>query len=498
MATLEEKLCPVCFREAMEGGKCQNCGYVSDEASVGKNYLRSFSILNTKYLLGKSLGQGGFGITYLAKNMLNGSRCCIKEYFPSNLIQGRMPDGTVALTGEENRCEFEDGKQRFIEEARTLQELRGNVAVVDIQDFFEENGTAYFVMELIEGCNLRTFKKEHNEEQTFKMALQMLLLIGSALAEVHRFGMIHGDISPENILITQNGEIKLIDFGAARSFRQSSAKQGRKIYLKPNYAPYEQYTLKPCQGPWTDIYALASTFYFIVSGQKMLDALSRAKGGAYLPLWKLAPAVSKPLSDVMDHALAFDYHDRYRSMMGFLSALEQVVQPEEYDIDLGALMPKSRASGTAVVRPKTAAVHDDSEKVCSVEEQDVQEPRGLAAFFHPKKRKMAYLELTIDYRETAGCFSKRRWLLEPNCTIKIGRSATSDVMMPANNRISRNHCEIFYNEKRKDFTIRDLSKFGSFLSSGEPMEKGKQYTLRDGDSFYVLSPEYTFKVVIEA
>ena len=469
MATLEEKLCPVCFREAMEGGKCQNCGYVSDEASVGKNYLRSFSILNTKYLLGKSLGQGGFGITYLAKNMLNGSRCCIKEYFPSNLIQGRMPDGTVALTGEENRCEFEDGKQRFIEEARTLQELRGNVSVVDIQDFFEENGTAYFVMELIEGCNLRTFKKEHNEEQTFKMALQMLLLIGSALAEVHRFGMIHGDISPENILITQNGEIKLIDFGAARSFRQSSAKQGRKIYLKPNYAPYEQYTLKPCQGPWTDIYALASTFYFIVSGQKMLDALSRAKGGAYLPLWKLAPAVSKPLSDVMDHALAFDYHDRYRSMMDFLSALEQIVQPEEYDIDLGALMPKSRASGTAVVRPKTAAVHDDSEKVCSVEEQDVQEPRGLAAFFHPKKRKMAYLELTIDYRETAGCFSKRRWLLEPNRTIKIGRSTTSDVMMPANNRISRNHCDIFYNEKRRDFTIRDLSKFGTLLSGGEPM-----------------------------
>lgn len=291
---------------------------------------------------------------------------------------------------------------------------------------------------------------------------------------------------------------------AAKDPRQSLLLQcvGAGKVVKPDYLygdikPHQVYTLKPCQGPWTDIYALASTFYFIVSGQKMLDALSRAKGGAYLPLWKLAPAVSKPLSDVMDHALAFDYHDRYRSMMDFLSALEQVVQPEEYDIDLGALMPKSKASGTAVVRPKTAAVHDDSEKVCSVEEQDVQEPRGLAAFFHPKKRKMAYLELTIDYRETAGCFSKRRWLLEPNCTIKIGRSATSDVMMPANNRISRNHCEIFYNEKRKDFTIRDLSKFGTLLSNGEPMKKGKQYTLRDGDSFYVLSPEYKFKVVIE-
>lgn len=492
MATLEEKLCPVCFREAMEGGKCQNCGYVSDEASVGKNYLRSFSILNTKYLLGKSLGQGGFGITYLAKNMLNGSRCCIKEYFPSNLIQGRMPDGTVALTGEENRCEFEDGKQRFIEEARTLQELRGNVAVVDIQDFFEENGTAYFVMELIEGCNLRTFKKEHNEEQTFKMALQMLLLIGSALAEVHRFGMIHGDISPENILITQNGEIKLIDFGAARSFRQSSAKQGRKIYLKPNYAPYEQYTLKPCQGPWTDIYALASTFYFIVSGQKMLDALSRAKGASYPPLHELCPAVSRQLSDVIDKALAFDYHDRYRRMLDFLDALEQVVRPEDYDIDLGALMPKSKASKQAEIHVETS---DDSEKMCQVEEQNMPEPRGLAAFFHPKKRRLAYLELTM--RKSGGHISRRRWIIEPNRTVKVGRLATSDVMMPADNQISRNHCEVFYNEPRREFIVRDLSKYGTYLADGKPMEKEKSYTLKDGDIFCVVSPEYTFKVVIE-
>lgn len=497
MAGLEEKLCPVCFQEAMEHGECRNCGYHAEESSAVKDYLAPFTILKEKYLLGKSLGQGGFGITYLAENMQSGLRCCIKEYFPSGLLQGRTPDGALILADEENRPEYEEGKQQFIEEACALQELRENISVVDILDFFEENGTAYFAMELIEGCNLRVFRKNHNPKQTLKMALQMLFLLGSSLAEVHRFGMIHGDISPENILITQDGEIKLIDFGAARSFRQGSDNKERKIYLKPNYAPYEQYTQKPCQGPWTDIYALAATFYFIVSGRKMLDALSRAKGASYPPLHELCPAVSRQLSDVIDKALAFDYHDRYRSMMDFLSALEQVVQPEEYDIDLGALMPKSRASGTAVVRPKTAAVHDDSEKVCSVEEQDVQEPRGLAAFFHPKKRKMAYLELTIDYRETAGCFSKRRWLLEPNCTIKIGRSATSDVMMPANNRISRNHCEIFYNEKRKDFTIRDLSKFGTLLSNGEPMKKGKQYTLRDGDSFYVLSPEYTFKVVIE-
>lgn len=492
MAGLEEKLCPVCFQEAMEHGECRNCGYHAEESSAVKDYLAPFTILKEKYLLGKSLGQGGFGITYLAENMQSGLRCCIKEYFPSGLLQGRTPDGALILADEENRPEYEEGKQQFIEEACALQELRENISVVDILDFFEENGTAYFAMELIEGCNLRVFRKNHNPKQTLKMALQMLFLLGSSLAEVHRFGMIHGDISPENILITQDGEIKLIDFGAARSFRQGSDNKERKIYLKPNYAPYEQYTQKPCQGPWTDIYALAATFYFIVSGRKMLDALSRAKGASYPPLHELCPAVSRQLSDVIDKALAFDYHDRYRRMLDFLDALEQVVRPEDYDIDLGALMPKSKASKQAEIHVETS---DDSEKMCQVEEQNMPEPKRLAAFFHPKKRRLAYLELTM--RKSGGHISRRRWIIEPNRTVKVGRLATSDVMMPADNQISRNHCEIFYNEKRKDFTIRDLSKFGTLLSNGEPMKKGKQYTLRDGDSFYVLSPEYTFKVVIE-
>jgi len=333
--------------------------------------------------------------------------------------------------------------------------------------------------------------------QNFKMALQMLLLIGSALSEVHRFGMIHGDISPENILITQSGDIKLIDFGAARSFRQSGASKEKKIYLKPNYAPYEQYTLKPYQGPWTDLYALAATFYFIVSDTKMIDAPSRAKGLDYVPLYKLSPLVSQELSDVIDHALAFDYHDRYRTIMEFLNALEKVIRPEDYDIDLGALMPKTEIKKPVLVEAPKAEEHEESEKLCSVEEQSMPEPKGLAALFRPKKHQMAYLELTIDHKKTSNCYSRRRWLIEPNRTIHIGRLATSDVMMPANNRISRNHCELFFNEKRRDFTIRDCSKFGTFLADGRQMEKSKSYTLKPGEVFYVLSPEYTFRVVIE-
>ena len=141
MAGLEEKLCPVCFQEAMEHGECRNCGYHAEESSAAKDYLAPVTILKEKYLLGKSLGQGGFGITYLAENMQSGLRCCIKEYFPSGLLQGRTPDGALIIADEENRPEYEEGKQQFIEEACALQELRENISVVDIRDFFEENGT---------------------------------------------------------------------------------------------------------------------------------------------------------------------------------------------------------------------------------------------------------------------------------------------------------------------------------------------------------------------
>ena len=179
----------------------------------------------------------------------------------------------------------------------------------------------------------------------------------------------------------------------------------------------------------------------------MLDALSRAKGASYPPLHELCPAVSRQLSDVIDKALAFDYHDRYRRMLDFLDALEQVVRPEDYDIDLGALMPKSKASKQAEIHVETS---DDSEKMCQVEEQNMPEPKGLAAFFHPKKRRLAYLELTM--RKSGGHISRRRWIIEPNRTVKVGRLATSDVMMPADNQISRNHCEVFYNEPKRNLS----------------------------------------------
>lgn len=497
MQSSVKSLCPACFRETLKQGVCTACGYRKSDAVHKENVLEVFTILCGKYLLGNDLGQGGFGITYRAKNLQNGMLCCVKEYYPSGLLAGRKENGCLCLMDENHQKEFDQGKHRFLEEAKALQELRGNVSVVDIWDYFEENGTAYFVMELLEGCNLRTFQKEHTPEQNFKMSVQMLFLIGSALVEVHRFGLIHGDISPENMIITKNGDIKLIDFGAARSFRQGEKTEGYKIYLKPHYAPYEQYSMKLCQGPWTDLYALAATFYFIVTGQYVVDALKRAKGAEYIPMSELSPFVSRRLSNIMDCALAFDYHDRYKSLTAFMSDLQKAVQPQDYDIDLAALM--SCYSNEADPNPKPDNPEPEkADQVCMIMPQAVAEPRAQGGLFrHKKKGKIAWLELTIQNGSSDADSVKRRWLIEPNRMLTIGRLASSNVMMPANNRISRTHCELYYNEKRQDFVLKDVSKFGTFLSDGTPMEKERLYALKDKDCFYVVSPVYKFRVVIE-
>lgn len=479
-------LCPSCFRETFFNGVCSQCGFCPELTEDIANALSPYTLLKQKYLLGRGLGAGGFGITYKAKDMASGSLCCIKEYFPSEIVDRRDASIQVALKAPENQSEFSTGLHRFLEEANTLQELRDNVSVVNVFDSFEANGTAYFVMELLNGCNLREFQSQHTPQQNMAAALQVMFLIGSALAEVHRFGLIHGDISPENIIITYSGDIKLIDFGAARSFEHGSIAPGEKIYLKPSYAPYEQYSAKPQQGPWTDIYALAATFYATLSGKHMVDAISRSKGTAYSPLYQLNPAVSKELSDVIDHALAFDYHDRYHSVIQFLGDLERTTTPNERNVDLQALMR------SAEMQPEQKAGHNTNTGRRAVAAQNMPSSRKIWPFSARKHSRMAYLELCINHRST------RRWMLTANQDIQIGRRAASDVMMPADNNISRDHCKIYFDAKKGRFLLTDTrSKFGTYLKDGTRLHPDQPVSLRPNDTFFIVSPQYMCRVVIE-
>ena len=214
---IEQNLCFQCFQpRGQEQGPCPHCGYdpAKDEGRW-PSALHPGSILNGKYILGRVLGQGGFGITYLAFDHVLRIRVAVKEYFPGALAS-RMPGTTlVNPLSPGSQEEFRYGAERFLEEARILASLAGNPGVVNVSSFFEENATAYFVMEYLEGVSLQAYLREKGGRIPWQEALRILIPVMQSLAPVHRQGLLHRDIAPDNIFLAKNG-VKLIDFGAAR------------------------------------------------------------------------------------------------------------------------------------------------------------------------------------------------------------------------------------------------------------------------------------------
>ena len=192
------------------------------------------------------MGVGGFGVTYLALNNETGEKCAVKEFMPSELAV-RDVMGNVYPSSEDNAELFEHCKSGFLNEAKTLYTFRGDPTIVNVNDYFEENHSAYFVMEYLDGCNMRAQMQKSGGRIPVEMATIMLVTVGSALMDVHKFNILHRDISPENIFLTSNGSYKLIDFGAARFFT-SRANKSLSVLLKPGFAPPEQYSSKGNQG----------------------------------------------------------------------------------------------------------------------------------------------------------------------------------------------------------------------------------------------------------
>ena len=222
--------------------------------------LKKESCLNGRYRICQCIGQGGFGITYLAKDESLGKNVVIKEYFPVTLVS-REEGGALKLCGEMSAGKkFEEGMKRFLKEAQILASLFEVPGVVKVLDYFQENGTAYIVMEHVKGISLRTYLERSGDEISFDRALSMLLPVVSALEKIHKQGLLHRDINPDNLMVEENGSVKLLDFGAAREYLQEQDSEKTKtVLLKSGYAPPEQYDGKGHQGPWTDIYAVSYT-----------------------------------------------------------------------------------------------------------------------------------------------------------------------------------------------------------------------------------------------
>ncbi len=316
-----ENLCMGCMEQKdAQVETCPNCGFVEGTMPESPLYLPPRTILQEKYLIGQVLGQGGFGITYLAWDLNLNVKLAIKEYFPQDLASRAAGHSQVSAYTGSMGSQYEYGLDKFLQEARTLAQFEGHPSIVSVRDFFKANGTAYFVMSYVEGITLKDHLANSGGTLPVEQARGVLLPIMDALKEVHAVNVLHRDISPDNIFINKKGQVILIDFGAAR---QAIGEKGRSlsIILKPGYAPEEQYRSKGAQGPWTDIYAIAATYYHLITGHQPPEALERLVDDPLELPSKYADALNETEEKALLKALAVRAEDRFQTVEDFQAAI---------------------------------------------------------------------------------------------------------------------------------------------------------------------------------
>lgn len=321
----------------------------SNRSMSNTRCLKPGVILKERYKIEEVIGAGGFGITYRAWDPLLQSYVAIKEYYPSGIATRSADSSKVCVPVGQEQREYHRGRIRFLKEAQDVARFQSEPNIVSIYDYLEENDTAYMVMEYLHGCTLKQYIREHGGRLDTDHILHICLSVLDALAVVHKAGMIHRDISPENIFICEDLTVKLIDFGAAKQV-YLDGEQTMSVVLKPGYAPPEQYAKKDKQGPWTDIYALGATLYFAATGEKPEESFGRVLEDTIKPVCEVNPEIPRAMSQVIMRAMSVKIEDRYQTVEAMREALlageGQNAQMEPYVIPASRIskrdLPKKR------------------------------------------------------------------------------------------------------------------------------------------------------------
>jgi len=318
-----DDLCMACFSPCQKDEDvCPVCGYSESQSTDGDwNRLRPGMIVHGRYVVGRPLGQGGFGITYLGMDLLLKTKLAIKEYFPTGLAIRNPENRSVMRASEEVEEDFQKGMEKFIEEARTLARFEGNPCIVSVKDFFEENGSAYMVMTLLEGRTLMAHIKERGGRLSFGEAFSILSPLMDALDEVHASGLIHRDISPDNIFLTRFGQVKLLDFGASKTALSLIQQCQHSVVLKKGYSPPEQYRGSRRLGPWSDVYGMAATLYRCIAGMVPPDALDRMEEDLLSSPISIGISIPGYAEAALMRALSLPSEERPQSMREFKEGL---------------------------------------------------------------------------------------------------------------------------------------------------------------------------------
>ena len=352
---------------------CPHCGFILGEVSDESYHLQPGTIINNKYIAGKVLGFGGFGVTYIGWDAVLEKKIAIKEYFPNEFCTRVHGQEKVSIYSGDKQEQFLAGKEKFISESKCLSKLMDVDGLVKVLDCFEANNTAYIVMEYLEGQTLKSVIEAQGKLDV-DTAIEMIKPILQALDKVHEAGIIHRDIAPDNIFITNDGRIKIIDFGASR-FATTKHSKSLAVMLKPGYSPEEQYRSGGDQGPWTDVYAVAATFYKMITGVTPEDAMDRGLNDKLKEPSKLGVKLGKNTENSIMNALNVKIEGRTQNAKAFLKDLEaeevKRVKIKNIKMDIGRMPLWAKiTSGVAVaaiatflVLLATGVIHFDMKKM---------------------------------------------------------------------------------------------------------------------------------------
>lgn len=317
-----EKYCIHCMRELGEDGVCHFC--TENRTEQGSHQLKPGTKLGQgNYVIGDVLGEGGFGITYIGRDTNLLSLVAIKEYYPIELAERNRQDGLSVhvRTGVKDAKEhFASGMDKFLDEARILSRFAQIEGITKVHQFFRENNTAYFVMDYVDGVSIKDYVAQHGRLKS-ETVLEMVRKPILALQKVHESGLVHRDISADNLMVSVDGTLTLIDFGASR-MTSTLDDRTRTTFYKPSFSALEQYSQKSLQGAWTDVYGLCATMYYMLSGELPPSATERVIEDCLKPLENISGVdISHALSKVICNGMAVDKNKRIQNMGQLYEAL---------------------------------------------------------------------------------------------------------------------------------------------------------------------------------
>lgn len=351
--------CENCFEEIKER-HCPYCGYDPADIVSDNTLLLPGSILSENYIIGGVIGIGGFGVTYLAYNKSADSKVAVKEYFPRNIAH-RASDGiTVSIVSADDSATFEAGMEKLYNEAEIVSGFKDNPNIVTIYDFFRANNTVYLTMEFLRGKTLKEYIRDYGVLDPLK-TVYVAQCVLNALSAMHGANVLHRDISPDNIILCGNGDVKLIDFGAARQI-VAERTQNFSAIVKFGFAPPEQYRKKDEQGPWSDIYSLGATLYYALTGDIPSDPMSRFDNDDTFNENNFG--IDEGLWSVITKATKLNSCERYKNSEEMNDALKQlslVSEPVTFS-DEELFGPKLKPHGASAVSASVGNSKRDEKK----------------------------------------------------------------------------------------------------------------------------------------